>query len=950
MAYRFQTYAELGEAVKKVKPEYADRNSESLGLEFSEKYGDKYRVRVAEEKDRGTFAFDPEEGLNLLKTLGNIPSNIPFALEDAATFVMNPIDTAEAMGRGVAGAAELALGTDYSPENKRVAEQLGQGLAASAGFDKVGDEYEFTGRGLQERPLDILGMLAGGASVAAKGASLGAKAVGRGARAVGAADTARRAGRVAGAAERVGAAAQAFDPAVASPRAAVGATKGAVKGTGRAVAKGTKYVGNRFIAEPLRARFEGSKAKAALDDITSAIGGAEEFAPNLMDRLLGAVRSVGQTIGSKKDSALEMLERAEEGATERLDKASMGTTGPVKATGVLESLLTSWMGFTTGLGQRVIQNIIDFSRLEDQTQRKAMLDAASGKFEGEKKYGSVGEAIVDELAVALDAWSKAKREATRKTRAALKMDDVRVNTDDLKRAVINDEDFNNSFGIRNIIAGEEKPVEIVRPEQVAKTQTFVGPGGNRYTKDQLDQMLRDGVITQAGYNAAFSRTGLEPLGTAKDLGPDAGVTAPASDRAAPDRTIDLRQRPFEGQGGGAAYRPYREGLRDFVEYDTVDMDGNPIKAKAFYRVEDLRNVDIDLSDSDILNLGENVSAVSQAFDRVFKLPQNATVSELDRAKRAIANAQKASDGSAYAALTKLRKMVADRIEERYRDPEVLSELGIPEGSPGRANPYVEAMAQYEQYEQIMDSIAKTLKVADPQKKFAGTPLEVVRQSGNPQEVLKAVLNMFGENEKELGMQNLLRLAEETDNNLLLPRIVGYAMSPVFGEGLVVRSEISQLGRAALGFNLVGGLLTPIALAQFSPRFGGMALSYLYSPEGRNLITSVPGRLGRAGQIVGEQIGQVGERLSTRFKGFRKVASEYTGKPENKITPADEQRTLTALQRLQQAVGETMTREQQSTLQTLLQGGTLTQRAQEQGEQAQQRTNILSRLGRTQGEQ
>ena len=879
MAYRFQTYTELGDFLKEVKPSLSDRSSESLGLRFAERYGDKYRVRVDEEEDRGTFAYDPEEGFNILKTLGNLPSSAGAIAEDVATAVMNPIDTAEALGRGVAGAAELALGTDYSPENKRVAEQLGQGLAASAGFDKVGDEYQFTGRGIQERPLDILGMLAGGASVGAKGAALGAKAVGRAATAAGAANTASRAGRIAGAAERVGATAQALDPAVALPRAAVGATKGAVKGTGRAVAKGTKYVGNRFIAEPLRARFEGSKAKAALDDITSAIGGAEEFAPNLMDRLQGAVRSVGQTIGSKKDSALEMLERAEKGVTEKLDKASMGTTGPVKAAGVLESLLTSWMGFTTGLGQRVIQNIIDFSRLEDQTQRKAMLEAASGKFEGNKKYGSVGEAIVDELAVALDGWSKAKKEATRKTRSALKMDDVRVNTDDLKRAVINDDDFNNSFGIRNIV-------------QRKTQESTVEPG------------------TVVGQSA--------PMSGRTDIG---------------------------REGRGPADQIYAENL-------LFDMQGRPAGQVPTFSVEDLRNVDIDLSNSDILNLGENVSAVSQAFDRVFKLPQNATVFELDRVKRAIANAQKASDGSAYAALTKLRKMVADRIEERYRDPEVLAQLGIPETSPGRANPYVEAMAQYEQYEQTMDSIAKTLKVADPQKKFAGTPLEVVRQSGNPQEVLKAVLNMFGENEKELGMQNLLRLADETGNNLLLPRIVGYAMSPVFGEGLVVRSEISQLGRAALGFNLIGGLLTPVALAQFSPKFGGMALSYLYSPEGQQLIRSIPGRagqaLGRAGQIVGAQAGQLGERLSTRFKGFRKVASEYTGKPEGKITPADEQRTLTALQRLQQSVQQTLSREQQSTLQTLLQGGTLTQRAQEQGEQAQQRNNILSRLGRTQG--
>jgi len=100
-------------------------------------------------------------------------------------------------------------------------------------------------------------------------------------------------------------------------------------------------------------------------------------------------------------------------------------------------------------------------------------------------------------------------------------------------------------------------------------------------------------------------------------------------------------------------------------------------------------------------------------------------------------------------------------------------------------------------------------------------------------------------------------------------------------------------------------------------------------------------------MVGVQTGQLGERISARFRGFRKVVSEYTGKPEGKITPADEQRTLTALQRLQQSVQQTLSREQQSTLQTLLQGGTMTQRAQEQGEQAQQRNNILSALGRTQ---
>ena len=73
MAYKFKTYAELGDVIKTAKPEFADQNSESVGLRFAEKYGDEYKVRVDEESERAPFAYDPEEGFNLLKTVGNIP-------------------------------------------------------------------------------------------------------------------------------------------------------------------------------------------------------------------------------------------------------------------------------------------------------------------------------------------------------------------------------------------------------------------------------------------------------------------------------------------------------------------------------------------------------------------------------------------------------------------------------------------------------------------------------------------------------------------------------------------------------------------------------------------------------------------------------------------------------------------------------------------------------------
>ena len=149
MAYRFNTYAELGEAVKQLKPEFKDRDNESLGIKFSEKYGDKFNVTVSEEEDRASFKYDPEEGFNVLKTLGNIPSSAKNVVEDLATAVFNPLDTAEAIGRGAAGGVEHLLGTDISPENKRLASQMAEGIGES-----------FSARGLQERPLDALGFLA----------------------------------------------------------------------------------------------------------------------------------------------------------------------------------------------------------------------------------------------------------------------------------------------------------------------------------------------------------------------------------------------------------------------------------------------------------------------------------------------------------------------------------------------------------------------------------------------------------------------------------------------------------------------------------------------------------------------------------------------------------------------------------------------------------------------
>ncbi len=821
MAYRFNTYIELGEAIKKAKPEFADRNSESLGLDFAEEDGDELDVRVSEEDDRATFAYDPEEGFNILKTLGNLPSSAGAIAEDLATAVMNPLDTAEALGRGAAGAAELALGTDISPENKRVAEQLGRGIAESAGFDKVGDEFEFTGRGIQERPLDILGMLAGGTSVAAKGASLGARGVGRAARAVGGTDAGGAAASVAKAAERVGATAQALDPTLVVPKAGYRAAKSVTKGAAKAGLKAGKFglgvgmkAGNRFVVEPLRVKYEGSRAKAAIDDVTDAVEGATEFAPGFVDRFREVMGGVTDTVkGVTREQAFDTLrrgvEKAEEVGTEGVKAMSGGRADPVKAGSVFDGLISAWFGFTTGLGQNVIQKVIDYSKLSDQSFRQAMLEIVNKKPEPGR---AVGEDILDELTKATKKYQEKMQEGSDEARTALKMDEIDVDMDALKSQII--QRFNQGgdlsrYGIVIKRVKDEKRVAKVKGE------------------DGVEILFE---VDDAGQMTPYT--------------PTEGVT--------------------------------------------------PTKYK----------VELDKG-GEILQLMENPGAIEQAFENVLN-NDGANVYKLDLSKRAVDDAKGAGvTNTAQAALQDLRDMIY------------------------------------------------TLGIKDPQRKFGGTDFEVIRQSGDPQQILRSVLKAFGDNESELSFANLQRLADETNNPYLIPKILGYSMRPLFGDGLVVRSEISQLGRGLLGYNLMGGILTPISLAQFSPRFGGMALSYLYSPDGVRLIkdkaTGALDAVVAGGSRAGQAAGKARQNVADRYKGLRKLAAERTGKSERDVTPKDVTETVTALEKLRDIVQETMSRDQQSTLRTLLQAGAMTERAQSGGERAQERETLLSRLGRTQGD-
>ena len=856
MAYRFQSYIELGEAIKQAKPEYKDRDSESLGLRFAERYGDQYRVRVDEEEDRATFAYDPEEGFNVLKTLGNLPSSAGAIAEDVATAVMNPLDTAEALGRGVAGAAELALGTDVSPENKRVAEQLGQGLAASAGFDKVGDEYAFTGRGIQERPLDILGMLAGGASVGAKGAALGAKAVGRGARAAGASGTASRAGRVAGAAERVGATAQALDPAVALPRAAVGATKGVAKGAGRLAVGAGKAVG-RKAAAPFKGTYE--SIEKTVKDLP--------FAESLRNMAQGASDAADGPLNKIRDFAQKAKESAKTAKDTGLREAEKTFDQPVSGKGIFRGLLENAFGFTWNTGPKLVGEMFNIAE-SDPAGRKAMLEAIRQADEVVDGRTVDGDAVV------------ARRILSKVSEAAKNY-------------------YDNSMEIHK---------ELREPLQLDRIVVPVVD-----YRDRIVKTLPKGIsITQDGFafDPLFSETGkqavMEVLGKLYDSKIGNGVIS--LERLDQVKQL-IRQKLYEG---------------------TLDSSTDAAKALRSMYAETRKYIGEVADNPDVMNA------------QLAKLREE----EVNK----FLNQQALTGGG-------MQGMIPESLLQKIADENVAELVGVGVGE------YSAAMRQYFNFEDFMGRLLDDLRLKNPEKRTMqkiddeGKPVigegglpeteELLRQPGKEREVLRAVSNVF-DDEAGLSLETLKELSEKTNNPTLIAEVIGFNLRPTIAGGLAPRGEIGQAARSAAGgiahpLAMVGlALEIPPTIAFFSPKYGAQVMARIYSPEGRAAIDTYFNR-GKAFFRDGKN------RATDAYRQAQGLAAEALKKRPESVSPSEVADFMDDFATASDEVAKLPPR-QQSTLQTLLQGGTLTQRAQEQGEQAQQRNNILSRLGRTQGEQ
>ena len=296
----------------------------------------------------------------------------------------------------------------------------------------------------------------------------------------------------------------------------------------------------------------------------------------------------------------------------------------------------------------------------------------------------------------------------------------------------------------------------------------------------------------------------------------------------------------------------------------------------------------------------------------------------------------------------------------------MTDEALGEFVPVNAGEYSAAMRQYFNYQDNMDRLRDQLRLDRPQTRtfdtgekdpVTGQPVkeEVLRGRSKDIEVLRSVLGAFDE-DTGLALETLQRLAVNTNRPELITQVVGALHRPALGGGLVVRSEISQAGRAA-----AGGVAHPIAMvmaglkflpsiALFSPRYGGEVVSYMFSPKGQQFLGPInavmpytpEGRRFLRGK--GEDALNALRELAPEGVGFirRHIAARKNKRPDQ----VTEQEMIVGLQDYMQIQDELAQADatQIKAVRDFYRYGTAQQRAEDAGGRREERHNLLARLG------
>ena len=884
---RFDTYIEAGQHLqdrekervrlgKPPTPGLAELDVESAGIQFAEARPDAVIVKEAKGRTspRATFPYQPADtrGTRLLKTLGNVPYSAGMLAGDIVEAGLSPIQTAKDIGQTALGAVVSATmpgayteegGVQRKPESVQMFETVKEGFKES-----------LSDRGVQERPLDAIStaMIAPGllAKMGKIGLRAGAKATSpkmqRGVQPqVGAAMPEDRlefpSGRRAGLSERLSQGAeiferaegamQAMDPTVVMARGA----KVATQRVGRAGVDASKRLAQRTARIPIDIGKAGAKK---IDEILSGTSLGE-----WARRESAKMQSAGETALTKIQKAYGKGKEAALGATEEV----LGERP--EAGGFFRGLLQHSLGFTFGIGNKAVKELIDVSTAGSK-QLDVLLDTMRQKddvIDGVQVSGDaiVSKRIIDDLNEAVRQYSDNQQQIHREMREPLQLNRVVVDIVPLRRQILENLPGDVTFARDGSVQFGPFFSETGQAKLRNAIESIFSVGNNAISLQQLDNFK--GLIDELLYKS--------------DLPPE-------SRSASALRNMRGATRAYIGQ----------------IADDPVAMNA---------KLLDLRNADAQKMLRERAVIGGGMTG-----------------------------------------------MVPESWLQQMTD-EALGEF-----VPVNAGEYSAAMRQYFNYQDNMDRLRDQLRLDRPQTRtfdtgekdpVTGQPVkeEVLRGRSKDIEVLRSVLGAFDE-DTGLALETLQRLAVNTNRPELITQVVGALHRPALGGGLVVRSEISQAGRAA-----AGGVAHPIAMvsagltflpsiALFSPRYGGEVVSYMFSPKGQDFLRKTnaympytpEGRRFLRGK--GEDALNALRELAPDGVGFvrRHVAARKNKRPDQ----VTEQEMVVGLQDYMQIQDELAQADatQIKAVRDFYRYGTAQQRAEDAGGRREERHNLLARLG------
>lgn len=362
----FETFIEAGDFLKKRHPNNAKLQGvdvESLGIQWHTAEPDALVVTEASPNrgDRAPFPYEPEEGFNPLKALGNLPYSGGKLIEDVAGAVTSPIETAEGLARGVAGGVESAfipsamhtvtesgekIPFSISPKNVETFQAIKGGLAESV-----------SPRGLQERPLDAASNVITGVGAAAKLGKVASRA--------------KAAQRLPGALDKAGdifetveRGAQRYDPANVMMRGGAMAGKKAAQMTADAATRAGVAAGRYAMG-----KVQESRPYKAGEEILER---ANSFIENT-----GYGQQLKQRYGQAQQELPTALTRINEAYNKAKQKGGDFTENVFgerpTPMGVVGGMMEEFLGFTFGLGKQAVRDLKNISMKGDD-QTKLMLE------------------------------------------------------------------------------------------------------------------------------------------------------------------------------------------------------------------------------------------------------------------------------------------------------------------------------------------------------------------------------------------------------------------------------------------------------------------------------------------------------------------------------------------------------------------------------------------------